>query len=686
MNCTQCCKTLQKSYGGLSVSTTRSIKRKDTNAASGIPLGLFAYPKEKDGLIYVRQSSLTQQQNNIHSFEMQTEKFLEYFRNMGFTGHIEIIADDEAMSGTLDIHKRPGMSRTVKLIEEEGGKRIGWIGAVHVNRLTRDPWLLTPAHLMKLCFEHDVWIITLRMPFNFKDEYCQQAFMLEAQESARHLKWMKLILGGGKSTASDKGYYDGRPVPWGYIVNRTDPKRKRYIIYRPHAEMVAWLFKRFFELDGNLPALCREVERLPYLFPPFEPGIDTRGARRPNRRRRERREFSEGYTPSVDGLIGILTNPVYIGWWIPLDGGVIERNHEPIVEEWLFTYAHTRLSAYDLHGERRKPLHTVRNGQSQAMLKKVAYAPNGQRMYASCEGRNDTDMYRYMEYAKVAKVSSFGLPVAIIDRAFREKFFEHLRAWKGYDDWEEQVEQLEKSIEQRKQTIRNLIVSAQSQWQESMSTLKNPNIPKTEQMKIDLAKTCAGLEEKLADLEKDLNQPVSEEEEDQRIQYRIYTLLPDLLDYWDSIPFTERLRFIGSLVRRAVLRRPTPGWAVVELEWKRSDWDDDIAHIRLDSNAGLWTEEEETTLQMLYPTVTAKELVQALPNRTWQGIKQKASLLHLQRKKGDEQKSAGYLSYWNVCYRDGLYAEENGLVLHDRNPQWCRLLQHGLRGARSHRP
>jgi hypothetical protein len=201
-----------------------------------------------------------------------------------------------------------------------------------------------------------------------------------------------------------------------------------------------------------------------------------------------------------------------------------------------------------------------------------------------------------------------------------------------------------------------------------------------------IANTCAGLEIKIADLEKDLDQPVSEEEEDQRIQYRIYTLLPDLLDYWDDIPFTERLRFIGALVRRAVLRRPTPGWAVVEIEWKRSDWDDDIARIRIDSNGGFWTEEEETTLQKLYPIVSAKELVQALPKRTWQSIKQKASNLHLNRKKGDEQKSAGYLDYWDVCYADVFYAQENNLVLHDKNPQWCRLPQHGLRGEHSHRP
>lgn len=220
----------------------------------------FDFPKDKDSVIYVGQSSVAQVLKNIHSYEMQTDKFLEHFRNMGCTGHIEIIADDEALSGTLDIHKRKGMSRMVRIIE--AGK-VGWVGAIHVNRLTRDPWLLTPAHLMKLCYEHDVWISTLRMHFNFKDEYCQRVFMLEAEESARHLKWMKLVLGGGKQTASDHGYYDGRWIVPGYIVDRTDPKRKTYILYRPHAEIVFWLFKRFLELDGNFAQLRREVEAMP---------------------------------------------------------------------------------------------------------------------------------------------------------------------------------------------------------------------------------------------------------------------------------------------------------------------------------------------------------------------------------------------------------------------------------------
>ncbi len=190
----------------------------------------FAFPLEADGIIYVRQSSLVQQQNNIHSFEMQTEQFVQYFRSKGCTGTITIIADDEAMSGTLDIHERPGMMRMITLIEE---KQVGWIGAVHVNRLTRDPWLITPGRLMKICYEYNVWIATLRMDFNFKEDYCQRVFMLEAEESARHLEWMKLVLGGGKKAASSRGYYDSRPVAPGYIVDRSDLKRKKYMVYPP---------------------------------------------------------------------------------------------------------------------------------------------------------------------------------------------------------------------------------------------------------------------------------------------------------------------------------------------------------------------------------------------------------------------------------------------------------------------
>src|SRR6266567_4702884 len=108
--------------------SVRSIKKRENTSWS---VSMFDFPKDKDGVIYVRQSSVAQVLKNIHSFEMQTDKFLEHFRNMGCTGNIEIVADDEAMSGTLAIHQLPGLSRAMDMIEKE---TVGWIAAVHVNR------------------------------------------------------------------------------------------------------------------------------------------------------------------------------------------------------------------------------------------------------------------------------------------------------------------------------------------------------------------------------------------------------------------------------------------------------------------------------------------------------------------------------------------------------------------------
>jgi hypothetical protein len=114
--------------------------------------------------------------------------------------YIEVIADDEGISGTKDVDKRKGLLYVHQLIEGEKiskkGKRIKWVAAVHINRLTRDPWLIIPGKLAKACSENDVRISTLTMDFNLQRERDMRIFMQEAEESARHLKWMIQTLGG----------------------------------------------------------------------------------------------------------------------------------------------------------------------------------------------------------------------------------------------------------------------------------------------------------------------------------------------------------------------------------------------------------------------------------------------------------------------------------------------------------
>jgi hypothetical protein len=398
----------------------RSIKKKQTTNQNPWAYNPFEFPKEKDGVLYVRQSSLVQVQNNIHSYEMQTEKFIEHFRNMGCTGNIEIIADDEGMSGTLDMHERPGMSRMMKMIERE---TIGWVGCVHVNRLFRDQWMINPDIFMKACYTHNTVVATLRMTFNFKDTYSQRVFRIEAEESARHLEWMKLILGGGKAAASDSGYYDGRFLVPGYIVDRSDPNKKKYIVYEPHARVIRWLFRRFLELDGNLARLCKEVERMPFLFPQFESWVDSKNISRFRIKEIAEGEYAGNYKPVRRGLESILSNPVYIGWWIPIGGGVIKDNHEPIVDEGLFVYAHKQVSSFNLEGERQKPERATRWGSVHALLKKVIKDDMGRTIYVSAE-KGGT--YRCSYDAGLVHKYNFSVLVRTLDPIFLERFMERI--------------------------------------------------------------------------------------------------------------------------------------------------------------------------------------------------------------------------------------------------------------------
>ncbi|TMD66898.1 MAG: recombinase family protein [Chloroflexi bacterium] len=560
----------------------------------------FAFPLEADGIIYVRQSSLAQQQNNIHSFEMQTEQFVQYFRAKGCTGNITIIADDEAMSGTLEIYERPGMSRMVSLIEREGGVRLGWIGAVHVNRLTRDPWLITPGSLMKICHEHNVWVATLRMDFNFKDDYCQRVFMLEAQESARHLEWMKIVLGGGKKAASARGYYDSRPVAPGYIVDRTDLKRKKYMVYPPHAEVTLWLARRFVELDFSIHYLCQEIDAMPYLYPAFEDWVDKKTISRFELKPIEDGPYAGCYKPTRSGIESILTNPANIGWWIPIEGEIVESNHPGILPEDIFWLIFKKISTHDLRGNRVKPERVTRYGKVDGLLKKRLENEKGWPFYAMYSA--GVPCYKAMQYKGLQYAHGLVVPVEDIDPVFQERLFFHLRNWTGCDDWEEQIS------------------------------------------------------------ERDFEITPGQELADEKIQYRIYTLLPDLLEKWERLHFEEQLLFVNSLVHRVVVNHPAPSYLSMEIHWKRADWGVDITYnIRRDfTHTTNWSEEDDLLLAELYPTTTTLDIMRAFPNRTWGAINSHAMRIGVQRQI-KEPTGVGKM-YKSRTLRDIEYEEEHGII------------------------
>jgi len=649
---------------------SRNIKKKET--PSHWLYSLDQFPKDKDGLLYVRQSSLVQVRNNVHSFEMQTDTFMQYFRDMGCTGNINIIVDDEKgkMSGTLDIHERPGLTKVVELVEKE---RIGWVGAVHVNRLTRDPWLITPAVLMKIFHEHKVWIATLRMHFNFEDDYCQRVFMLEAEESARHLKWMKLVLGGAKLVSSSHGYYDGRFLAPGYIVDRTDPKCMKYIIYRPHAEIVFWLFKRFLELDGNYPALCHELEKIPFLFPPFESRVDPRNISKFIIKQIESGSYQGYYRATFDGLRSLMTNPAYIGMWIPFEGEPIMNNHEAIVPEDLFWYAFNRLARTDLNGGRLKPVKVSRTTAYEALLIKTIRDDEDYPLYVELNHRNSL-VYKKVHREWMTRKHGFSMQVKTLDSMFLEKLMEHIEQLEqSCIDWKDTIEQVQAKKQQREGNIKKSVAEAERKMKRILSVMTDIDNPIPDSMKHELIEQYQGLEAKKAELEAQLSPEEEDEAAEKQVLYQINELIPRIRSQWNELTFDTRLLIVSGLVRRIIITQPATGWIKMQIVWKLPDWGIDEGHIRKTTSKSPWNEEDDKVLRIMYPTREVREILEAFPIRNWNGIQERAAELEIRRELDRRTEMASILASnipRNISLEDWKYGEEYGLLSSGKNPQW----------------
>src|SRR2546423_2803691 len=191
-----------------------------------------------------------------------------------------------------------------------------------------------------------------------------------------------------------------------------------------------------------------------------------------------------------------------------------------------------------------------------------------------------------------------------MDTIFKDRLFYHLRNWIGCDDWEEQLSLKEQAELNRKQQIQHLIDQARKDREETLDILTDRTIPKTTQMKLDLAHKCKGLEEKIAKFERDLAITPDQELADEKLQYKIYTLLPDLLEKWDRLHFEEQLLFVNALVRKVIISHPAPSWLSMEIHWKREDWGVDVCYNirRYFSHTTNWSDEDDGLLTELYPT------------------------------------------------------------------------------------
>lgn len=344
-----------------------------------VPQDDFDVPKQvdltRDTAVLIRQSDHKADEDHVFSRESQLRliAYAQRLRNETTDAHIRTYDEGAGVSGQKRIDQRAELNR---LYNDIKNGEVGSLVVVHEDRLFRDEYHTNDTTFIQLLAQNDV-LLFVRTDHRRYDctKHSDRNALLEKMVASRNYLDDHVLgrMNGNQQAKALQGLFDGRNLPMGYVT-QGKKKQQTLLIYEPWARVVRWMFERLQELD-NFPALCREIQEMPYLFP--NPSADDLMRYIFKMRMTE---VPGGFKPtSVESIKYMITNPTYMGAWVYDDAIVQENNHPAIVDRELFFWAYHRLTGRTLEGEWLEGReHTrARSGSAPAVLKHIIRSPQG---------------------------------------------------------------------------------------------------------------------------------------------------------------------------------------------------------------------------------------------------------------------------------------------------------------------
>ena len=571
-------------------------------------------PIDRPVVQYIRQSTRKQLRQNRFSADMQDQDMRDKLLWHGWTSELilQAISKDTGKSGTKRRDEREGLDDLYRLIETDS---VGAAAAYNVSRIYR---ALSKAEVGAFCdlvLEHRVPIITKRRiywPNRDDNKDLQADFQAAADYIEDHI--LGVVVAARDYNVAENAAYGGNSLPIGFQVI-DDGERKRYAEYTPHAEKIRWLFRRYHELNGNLPLLYRELVHTNFRFPPLGPGIVA-----PIRLRQD----EDGYylLRNRATLIYVLTNKAYIGIYTYGDSEHKDA-HDAIVPIDDFMFAYERLSPVDLAGnEREKKASEKRYGGAKALLDGVLRS-------------DDLPVYTFDDHYVAVDDNDRWIRkeimvcVANIDAAFTccfehvlEKLNNSNRAEQLHAKIEEaRVKQQAQAADYTKSLVRIDQEIANAEMAQRVSKNLGDEFGYTEATKqlVQLRKDKTAIEAK--------QQEASHEATELA---QCHDLVDKALCDWCNMKMEEKKRLVKLMMPVADITAPSIHFIRLRCffgtPYNRTM---DMLIYRKDGNRHVWTPEEETVLRQVFSSRTREQIMAALPTCSWGSINQRARQMGL---------------------------------------------------------
>jgi len=633
--------------------------------------------------VYARRSderAKKKETDTSQSREMQTEDLLIWACWAGWDREIlEPYFADLGLSGTLRPDERPDMLRLFDDIDS-GKYDHGTVICYQESRLFRDETQIYYNQFIQKCKAHDVLVVAVSpytMIYDFADEFLTEMFRWKCKEAGEFIRrQIKGWMHPARLRAARQGFWSGLgDISIGYVVdiNPKSPTFKRFIIYKPHAEIVVYLFTRFAELAGDLSKFMRELVENPIVFPPIPEELQHSVYLKSRMM-----SISGGMLRNRTALESILTNRHYLGWRI-VAGEVVNKNsHLPIVDTQLFEFAFTTLTGMDVDGnvlelpKKRGRYYQRTRDARKSLLKDRIQGSDGQ-VYVKHIGKDEYNyIYVPSEYKDQPTFTNRGhveiIDVTLLDAVVVERLFFHIKKITDLPEYNKALEakrvEKERAIEQVKVSLESipieqerLIAQLAKTASESVQQMLLAEVEKLEKERTRLASVL----------------PVLQKEHDEILHSLDIELL--LLEQnWQDYPMQKRIALLNFLIYAVEVDLVSPRWLRVRVTWLREEWGCEQMYLCRPRVGGrAWTKEEEDFIREHFPTAKREFILNGVPNRTWQTIRSQAYSLGLRREVYEVNLEMRQDSYFSM--NDFRFMKKEGISMNVRNTNWTTVSQ-----------
>lgn len=585
----------------------------------------------RDTAVLIRQSDHRAAEDHAFSRESQLQlvAYATRLRGDETDEHVRVYDEGAGVSGQKRIDERVELQRLYNDIQNG---QIGSLVIMHEDRLFRDEFHTNDTMFMELLSRHDVllFVRTDNRRYDCTKSSDRNALLEKLIASRNYLDDHVLgRMNGNQKAKALQGLFDGRMLPMGYVTQGRR-KQQTILVYEPWAKVVRWIFERFHEL-GSVHQLAREIETMPYLFP--DPSAEDLMR---YMFKVKMNKVPGGFKPyAVAAIRYMLTNPVYIGAWVYDDAIVREDNHPAIVDRELFMACYHQLTGRTLQGEpvpgveRRR----LRGDSAQAVLKYILHDPEGPLYVMHSDKPSYIRVERPREGQGLLMRWTFSIRTYAVDDVFLARvkelalndqhLGEHIRV--SIAALEEQHTEAVISVEEHLAHVRTEI-------EKTMALLFDDILTLTPQDKAKYNGLLEGLRAREAELVSVQESTLYESLQDD--MQELSDLLADIPAQLDSATMERKQRLARLLVESAAIEELSVHWVKLTIVWRgllatRPDVCLIWRHHGQHNNT--WSAEEDAIVTEHYPKTDKWTILEALPNRSWNMIYQRALTLGLHR-------------------------------------------------------